>query len=121
MHRHDPNSVRIGVFVVLPALWICVLSLILEEAGERGVLVDRLRVKVDRFEVRDGLAELAEIVEDDFTALVGNSFFADAGVLKEGQKLPLNIVKAPPLVIGLTECPLSVARLDDGSAEGLDV
>ena len=57
--------------VGLPALGIGVLGAIREEIGNGSVLLGRLRVVVDRLEVRDELTELAEIVEDDQKRLRG--------------------------------------------------
>ena len=70
--RHDADSIRVRVLVVLPPLWIGVLRPILKEVGERRVLFRRLRVKVNCLEIRDELAELAEIVEDDLASTVGH-------------------------------------------------
>ena len=65
---HDPDGVRVGVLVVLPAFGVGVLGAVLQEIGERCIFLHRLRVVVDRLEVGDELAEFAEIVEDDLAA-----------------------------------------------------
>jgi hypothetical protein len=77
VHRHDADGVGVGVLVVLPALGVVVLGAILKKVGERTVLRRRLRVIVDRFEIRDQLAELPKVVEDDLTAIVRHTLFAD--------------------------------------------
>jgi hypothetical protein len=82
VHRHDADRIRVGVLVVLPALGRVALGAILEEVGERSILLRRLRVKVDRLEVRNKLAELAQVIEGDLAASVWDALLANARILE---------------------------------------
>ena len=71
MHRRERDRVGRRVPDVGVRLRVVVGSLVLEPVRERLVLLRRLGVEVDRLEVRDRLAELPELVEDELTRAPG--------------------------------------------------
>src|SRR5262245_40480249 len=117
MYRHDADGVGVGVLVVLPSFRIVVFSAVLQEVGERAILLHRLGVKVNSLEVRYHLAELAQIVEDDLTATVGHAFLADTCVLEEAEEKTLDRIEAPALLVLLCQRSASTGRVCDGTAE----
>src|SRR5438876_668569 len=79
-------------------------------------------MKVNRLEVRDNLTELSEVVEDNLTAAVRNSFLANTGVFEESQEQTLDRVQPPALLLRLGQRRARPGSGLDGAAEvrGLD-
>ena len=71
MHGRERDRVGRRVPDVGVRLRVVVGSLVLEPVRERLVLLLRLGVEVDRLEVRDRLAELPELVEDELARAPG--------------------------------------------------
>ena len=107
MHRRERDRVGRRVPDVGVRLRVVVGSLVLEPVRERLVLLCRLGVEVDRLEVRDRLAELPELVEDELTAhrVTRNCLLPHAERREKLEVQPLDVVDAPALA------PVEVATL----------
>ena len=113
VNRHHPDCVRVCVGVVLPAFGVRLLGVMAKEPGKALVFLGRIRMKVDALEVRDRLAELAEVVKHDLAAVIRHFFFAQPDVLEEGHVLSLQ-------VIDLELADLRIAHVLPGSPGGRD-
>ena len=100
MHGRDGHGVRRGVADVGVRIRVVAGRLVLEPLGEPLVLRLRVRGEVDLLVVRDHLAELAELVEDELAAarVPGQRVLAHVERLEEVQVEPLDVVDRVPLV-----------------------
>jgi hypothetical protein len=107
MHRRERDRVGRRVPDVGVRLRVVVGSLVLEPVCERLVLLRRLGIEVDRLEVRDRLAELSELVEDELTAhrITRNCLLPHAERREKLEVDALDVVDAPSL------SPVEVASL----------
>src|SRR4051812_46023171 len=71
-------------------------------------------MKVDRLEIGDKLAELAEVVEYHLATAVRDGLLAQASPLEEIEKDALDGVKAPTLLVRVGERGLRGGRACDG-------
>ena len=53
------------------------LRLMLKKARERVIFLDRARMKIDGLKVRDSLAELAKVIEDDWPTAIWHQFLSE--------------------------------------------
>jgi hypothetical protein len=80
---HNAYSIGVGILVILPTLWVRVFSVEFKKVGKCLIFLSGLRVIVNGLIIGDELAELAQIVEDDFPVAVRDPFFTDAGFFEE--------------------------------------
>ena len=116
VNGHDPHGVGVGVLVILPSLWVGILSVMFQKSSKRLVFVLRFGMEVNLLEVGDQLAEFPKVVKNDFGAInsisaIGHDLLPKFRIFKKVEVLALQRVEPPAFLVGAFEVAFGLLQL----------